>query len=267
MPFVYFPLQNNVHLLNNLIDSPPEHEGNRLERDWYDKDIPLPDGIWDSDQDGDGHVDEDPPEKGTPIDDDMDNAKSSNDGLDNDHDGLIDEEDPDEGLNEDHLDDDGDWIDLNRNGLQEPMIWRDKDGDGQFGYDDVNDNGYYDTSDRFEFYDDEGNYFREYISGDYGIDEEFYDGIDNDGDTLIDEDLKGYRLLFNDATGITSQGTRIIAHGGHRSGEEGTKGGDPEGRARPSLAGHLVAIEARHDGRGFTGDVDEDRRRPFSPNV
>ena len=206
--------QTNTLMLNNLIDSPPEHEGNRLERDWYDKDIPLPDGIWDSDQDGDGHVDEDPPEKGTPIDDDMDNAKSSNDGLDNDHDGLIDEEDPDEGLNEDHLDDDGDWIDLNRNGLQEPMIWRDKDGDGQFGYDDVNDNGYYDTSDRFEFYDDEGNYFREYISGDYGIDEEFYDGIDNDGDTLIDEDLKGYRLLFNDATGITSQGTRIIAHGG-----------------------------------------------------
>ncbi len=206
--------QTNTIMLNNLIDNPPlGPNNNRLDLKWYDKDIPLPDGLWDSDQDGDGQVDEDPPEKGTPIDDDMDKAKAANDGLDNDHDGKLDSDDPDEGLNEDPLDDDGDWIDLNRNGIQEPMIWRDKDGDGKFGYEDLNNNGYYDTGDRFDFYDINGNYHKEYISGDYGVDEELFDGIDNDGDTIIDEDLRGYRLLFNDATGITSQGTRIIAHG------------------------------------------------------
>jgi hypothetical protein len=209
--------ETNTLALNNLRDTPPrDDDGNELDLKWYDKDIPLPDGIWDSDQDGDGRIDEDPPEKGTPIDDDMDKAKSANDGLDNDHDTLIDEEDPNEGLNEDPLDDDGDWIDLNRNGKQEPMIWHDKDGDGLFGYLDNpnNPNGYFDAKDSFEFYDDRGNLISEYISGDYGVDEEFYDGIDNDGDTIIDEDLKGYRILFNDATGMTSQGNRIIANGG-----------------------------------------------------
>ncbi|MCK5560600.1 MAG: hypothetical protein KAJ51_08410, partial [Thermoplasmata archaeon] len=59
-----------------------------------------------------------------------------------------------------------------------------------------------------------GNIFDEFISGDYGVDEEFFDGLDNDGDSIIDEDLQGYRVLFNDATGMTSQGTRIIAYGG-----------------------------------------------------
>ncbi len=204
--------QTNTLMLNNLMFNMPDYiEGNALK--WYDQDTLAADGVWDSDQDGDGRVDEDGPEKGTPIDDDMDKAKAANDGLDNDHDGLIDDEDPDEGLNEDPLDDDGDWIDLNKNGVQEPMIWRDKNGNDKFDFDDINENGYFDINDGFEIVIN-NKIESEYISGDYGVDEEIFDGIDNDGDTLVDEDLMGYRLLFNDATGMASQGTRIIAHGG-----------------------------------------------------
>lgn len=203
----------NTLMLNNLYLETPEYMEGKLLK-WYDRDYPEADGIWDSDQDGDGRIDEDPPEKGTPIDDDMDKAKSSKDGLDNDHDGLIDEDDEEEGLNEDHLDDDGDWIDLNRNGIQEPMIWKDKNFNDKFDFEDTNGNNYFDTGDELYFEDEQKNKIWEYVSGDYGVDEEIYDGLDNDGDTLIDEDLKGYRILFNDATGMTSQGTRIIAHGG-----------------------------------------------------
>jgi hypothetical protein len=201
---------NNL-MLNNLKTVPPQRYARDLP--WFDTDIKISDGIWDSDQDGDGRIDEDSPEKGTPIDDDMDKAKSVKDGLDNDHDGLIDEDDPNEGLNEDHLDDDGDWIDLNNNGAQEPMIWRDKNGDGEFTWLDSDDDDLYDLGES-EYEDENSKIWNEYISGDYGVDEEKYDGRDNDGDGMIDEDLEGYRVLFNDATGITSQGTRIIAHGG-----------------------------------------------------
>jgi hypothetical protein len=232
--------QTNTLMLNNLLDNPPlDENNNQLNLKWYDKDIPLPDGIWDSDQDGDGRIDEDPPEKGTPIDDDMDKAKSSNDGLDNDHDSLVDDEDPEEGLNEDQMDDDGDWIDMNNNGIQEPLVWRDKDGNGKFGYEDnpKNPNGYFDAKDRLEFYDDKGNLIQEYVSGDYGVDEELYDGIDNDGDTLIDEDLRGYRLLFNDATGMTSQGTRILANGGTSDPPSYVNLDDIPGANPPSLDG------------------------------
>jgi hypothetical protein len=213
-------------MLNDLRIRTPDYIGIDDYPKWYDKDYFNPDGVWDSDQDGDGRVDEDPPEKGTPIDDDMDRAKKATDGIDNNHNGIIDGIDKDEdgtidiyddeeGLNEDHLDDDGDWIDLNHNGIQEPMIWRDKNGDGKFTFEDNNDNGYYDSGDYLFYFDikDPSLEVYEYISGDLFVDEEFFDGIDNDGDTIVDEDLKGYRLLFNDATGITSQGSRIIAHG------------------------------------------------------
>src|SRR5216684_3900429 len=36
---------------------------------------------------------------------------------------------------------------------------------------------------------------------------------------------------------------------------------DGEGRARAALACHLVPVEQRHDGSGFSGHVHEDRRR------
>ncbi len=207
--------QTNTLVLNNLKTQPPvdEKSGSTIDFDWADSDIKQPDGIWDSDQDGDGRNDEDPPEKGTPIDDDMDKAKSAKDGRDNDHDGKMDDEDEDEGLNEDHLDDDGDWIDLNNNGVQEPMIWHDLNGDNKFTYIDSNGNNEYDLGESVTI-DENSITIDEYISGDYGVDEEIFDGFDNDGDSLIDEDLESYRLLFNDATGMSSQGTRIIAHGG-----------------------------------------------------
>ncbi len=180
-PYIPTSSERETNITNNLILNSLYLKQEKPLK-WFDRDIELKDGIWDSDQDGDGRVDEDPPEKGTPIDDDMDKAKSANDGLDNDHDGLIDEDDPNEGLNEDQLDDDGDWVDLNRNGLQEPMIWRDKNGNDKFDYEDVNNNGYFDAGDRFDFaVDNEGKPIIEYISGDYGVDEEMFDGKDNDG--------------------------------------------------------------------------------------
>ena len=207
--------ETNTLMLNNLAISPPRDKNNEpIDMKWFDQDYPYPDGVWDSDQDGDGRVDEDPPEKGSPIDDDMDKAKSANDGRDNNNNGILDEEDPEEGLNEDHLDDDGDWIDLNRNGIQEPMVWVDIDNNGLFSWEDVDGDNKYDL-DESEYLDTStGEVFNEYVSGDFGVDEELFDGIDNDGDSIIDEDLRGYRLLFNDATGMTSQGSRIIAHGG-----------------------------------------------------
>jgi hypothetical protein len=254
------PNETNTKMLNDLRIRTPEFIGIDNYPKWYDKDWFNPDGVWDSDQDGDGRVDEDPPEKGTPIDDDMDRAKKATDGIDNNHngiidgidkddDGTIDIYDDDEGLNEDHLDDDGDWIDLNHNGIQEPMIWRDKNGDNKFTFEDNNDNGYYDSGDYLFYFDikDPSLEVHEYISGDLFVDEEIFDGIDNDGDTIIDEDLKGYRLLFNDATGITSQGSRIISHGGTSDPPSYVNLDNKPGADPPSL------------GKGFSSDqlVDE----------
>jgi hypothetical protein len=188
-----------------------------------------PDGYWDDDQDCDGRVDEDPFEKGVPIDDDADKGRSAEDGIDNDHDQLEDQEDPNEGLNEDPRDDDGDWVDLNNNGVEDPMVWYDANGDDKFTWADLNGNGRYD---RGESYVTEGaNDIDEFVSGDYGVDEEILDGIDNDGDWIdsnkngemdtsdfgVDEDLQSYRILLNDATGMTSTGTRVIAHGSQNS--------------------------------------------------
>ncbi len=207
--------QTNNLVLNDLASHPPvdEKTGNTINYDWADTDIRQRDGIWDCDQDADGRIDEDPPEKGTPIDDDMDKAKAANDGRDNDHDGVMDDEDPEEGLNEDQRDDDGDWVDLNKNGEQDPMIWRDKNNDKIFTWIDVDGDYRYDLGESV-FMNEDNEPEDEYISGDFGVDEEIFDGIDNDGDSLIDEDLESYRILFNDATGMTSQGTRIIANGG-----------------------------------------------------
>ena len=38
-----------------------------------------------------------------------------------------------------------------------------------------------------------------------------------------------------------------------------TDGRHPQGRPRPSLSGHLIAIQARHHGGAFTRDIKEDR--------
>ncbi len=190
------------------------------------------DGYWDDDQDCDGRIDEDPPEKGVPIDNDADKGRSAEDGIDNDHDQLEDEEDPNEGLNEDPRDDDGDWIDLNNNGVEDAMIWYDANDDGIFTWSDTNENGRFNIGESIVTvgivdYD-------EFVSGDFGVDEEILDGLDNDGDWEpkydtnnngepdpgefgVDEDLRPYRILLNDATGMTSTGTRVIAHGSENS--------------------------------------------------
>jgi hypothetical protein len=49
--------------------------------------------------------------------------------------------------------------------------------------------------------------------GDGLEDEEILNGIDDDEDGLIDEDIKGYRLLLSDPSGMSSIGSRILAHG------------------------------------------------------
>ena len=45
-----------------------------------------------------------------------------------------------------------------------------------------------------------------------------------------------------------------------RSGDEGAEGRNPQGRAGPAVAGHLVAVEAGHHRGGFARDVHQDRR-------
>ena len=42
------------------------------------------------------------------------------------------------------------------------------------------------------------------------------------------------------------------------SGDEGAEGRDPQGRPRPPLAGHLVAVEGGDHGSGFSGNVHQD---------
>lgn len=128
------------------------------------------------------------------------------DGKDNDQDGFVDE---DTRVAADTLDDDGDFY--KRDSL--PMVWRDTVTPDFLIT--INDNLHWDTvSVSLEFrtlYTDIYKTFLnkelpenlrrykgtppkgEFISGDYGLDEEWYDGLDNDGDDLIDEDV-GERL-------------------------------------------------------------------------
>ena len=42
--------------------------------------------------------------------------------------------------------------------------------------------------------------------------------------------------------------------------DEGAESGDAEGRSRPALKRHLVAVEASDDGGRLTGNIDQDRR-------
>ncbi|MBD3344812.1 MAG: hypothetical protein GF401_07090 [Chitinivibrionales bacterium] len=137
------------------------------------------------------------------------------DGIDNDFDGLIDE---DTRIIDDTLDDDGDFIDTNpADSLHEgsKLIWNDVDNsftmDITFDTTLLKQHKYlliaqalqqrnktlpsyhpdYDTTalskDSIGSY--TGNSSTELQGGDYGIDEEWFDGLDNDGDGLIDEDV------------------------------------------------------------------------------
>ena len=50
---------------------------------------------------------------------------------------------------------------------------------------------------------------------------------------------------------------------GQGSGNKRAKSGNAQGRARSSLAGHLVAVQTGDDGCRFSGNIDQDRsRRP-----
>jgi hypothetical protein len=49
--------------------------------------------------------------------------------------------------------------------------------------------------------------------GDGREDEEMINGLDDDNDGLVDEDINGYRLILSDPSGMSSIGSRIIAHG------------------------------------------------------
>lgn len=73
------------------------------------------DGVWDDDDDADGIVDEDILDG---WDNDQDNRKLKRDEIDNDFDSDVDNFN--EGIDEDTWDDDGDWIDENGNGFQDP---------------------------------------------------------------------------------------------------------------------------------------------------
>lgn len=139
------------------------------------EDIPEPDGVWDDDTDADGRVDEDPlePEFAPIVDDDKDMGKVIGDNRDNDNDWEPDDGGVDfdgkkkdkigneEGVNEDILNDDGDF-DKNGNPIE---------------------------------------------------DEEFLNGLDDDGDKLVDEDIMPYRLILSAPSGLTSSGSRVIAQG------------------------------------------------------
>lgn len=90
------------------------------------------------------------------------------DGEDNDQDGITDE---DTRPTADTLDDDGDYFDANNNHKIDVTEWNDGNGN--------------DTLDCFSH----TSYNNEWTGGDWGVDEEIFDGMDNDGDGKIDEDV------------------------------------------------------------------------------
>lgn len=111
---------------------------------------------------------------------------------------------------DDFKDNDNDWWDTNQNGVMDRMIWIDwnRVGDSkeridvdQAGTMHIGDSShilanpsYYevvDSTDKdFQRYRYKGPYTYEFIGGDWGVDEEILDGVDNDGDSLVDEDTR-----------------------------------------------------------------------------
>jgi len=126
-------------------------------------------------------------------------------GDDNDQDGLVDE---DSRVVDDTLDDDGDW---DQQGTPVKMVWNDAAPDFSMNLslnatrpkaakyaaiallfaDSLPSYAYTDTPAIAESFirTYSGSPTGEFTGGDYGIDEEWFDGIDNDGDGLIDEDV------------------------------------------------------------------------------
>jgi hypothetical protein len=171
-----------------------------------------PDRMWDDDDDGDLKTDEDPGDlddtndEDDSSDDDYDNAIRTSDGRDNDGDGLIDE--PFEGIDEDGLDDDGDW----RARDDEGRIYHDvgMDGIGPWTLAGTP-NELWPGPDYGE-----GNGLPD--KGEPGVNEETLNGKDDDGDGLVDEDLRTYRLVMYKPTGLlTTNKSYIISHGTHNS--------------------------------------------------
>jgi tetratricopeptide (TPR) repeat protein len=121
------------------------------------------------------------------------------DGMDNDGDNLIDE---DTRIVPDFIDDDGDYFDSDKNSILTPMIWNDSNKNISI---DISSNSWQkvpiDTTFKKKYSDHYkegipdsipvyiGLAQQEFTSGDYGLDEEWYDGKDNDNDGLIDEDI------------------------------------------------------------------------------
>ncbi|MBC8478555.1 MAG: hypothetical protein ISR91_03005 [Candidatus Delongbacteria bacterium] len=78
----------------------------------------------------------------------------------------------------DGIDNDGDSFDTNGDGLPTPLIWND-----------FNLNGLIENASGNPFPANySGPYSGEFVGGDWGVDEELLDSIDNDGDSIIDED-------------------------------------------------------------------------------
>jgi len=123
-------------------------------------------------------------------------------------------------LYDDYKDNDGDWFDTDGNAKQDTMHWEDFDRDSlidiQFGTDSlIQNDGDIHLFSAQHMYDSNGNlidslyrftlspidstdtifiyigpYSGEFLSGDFGVDEEIMDGKDNDGDGRVDEDTK-----------------------------------------------------------------------------
>ncbi len=115
--------------------------------------------------------------------------------------------------------------------LRPDGIWdNDRDGDGKVDEDPVDnldndeDNGRFESD--FKDNDNDGvmdqpkEGFDEDMRDDDGdgrVDEEVLDGMDNDGDGVVDEDIMKYHLIYNDGTGLESNGGRVIAYASDKS--------------------------------------------------
>ena len=112
----------------------------------------------------------------------------------------------------DSSDNDADWFNTNGNSSVDRMVWIDWNGDGLidiyspkdtgvYGHIHIGDNAHIqqnpnlyelvDSSDEsYKRYIYKGGYCYEFIGGDWGVEEEIMDGLDNDLDGLVDEDTR-----------------------------------------------------------------------------
>jgi hypothetical protein len=131
----------------------------------WQKDSPYGDGVWDDDQDADGKIDEDDNTGSSRnYDDDRDNADLQKNLRDDDNDGIVDEEN--EGFDEDPIDDD---VVFTPRGDAD-NLWNPHNG----------------------------------AKGHRNVDIEWMNGMDDDDDGIIDEDLQSYELISYKPTGLSS---------------------------------------------------------------